>query len=241
MFQSFLLILEVKNYRGTLSFDPKFQQVIQEVEDLKAVSLPDPILQVSMQEYKLMEWFKKKSLPFLPIEKLVVMVNQKSIIKASSNSSLVEQYVIKAPALNFRIQSLVKKYPNHILSKKELNRISSHLLKDDTPSENSQVQQLGIKPSDIIPGVFCPGCVNTSIMERIHGGWECHRCSLLSSDAHLPALEDHALLINPFISCKEVQEFLLLKNPFVARRIIQSLDSEYINSTKGRKYNIPIS
>jgi hypothetical protein len=135
---------------------------------------------------------------------------------------------------------LIKKYPNSILSQKDLRRVSSHLLKGDIPLERSPVNRFGITAKDIIPGVFCQECTPISVIQRIYGGWKCPRCALISLNAHLPALEDYALTINPFIGIKEVQEFLQLKNPYIARRVIQSLDPEFICNTKGRKYKIPI-
>lgn len=237
---NFMLILEVKNYKGTLSFDPKFQQVIQEVENNPLLSLPDPILQVKMQEMKLNQWMKSKNLPLLPIERLIVMVNPKAVIKVDSLHGLIERHVIKAPALHDRIQNYLKKYPNQILSKKDYKRISSLFIKEDTPSETSPIIQFGIIPSDIIPGVFCQRCITTSPMTWHHGKWFCKHCSFVSATAHLPALEDYALLISPTINNKELRRYLLLDKPHTARRIIQSSGADYINSTQGTFYAIKI-
>ncbi|MGM0838549.1 MAG: nuclease-related domain-containing protein [Bacillota bacterium] len=235
---NFTLILEVKNYKGTLTFDPKFQQVIQEVENNPILSLPDPILQVKMQEMKLIQWMKSKNLPILPIERLVVMANPKAVIKVHSHHSLVERQVIKAAALHDRVQNYLKKYPTQILNKKDFKRISSLFIKENTPSEISPVIQFGIIPSDIVPGVFCQRCIITTPMTWHHGKWLCKHCSFVSLNAHLPALEDYALLISPTINNKELRRYLLLDQPHTARRIIQSTGAEYLNTTQGTFYTI---
>ncbi|CAG9622165.1 nuclease-related domain-containing protein [Sutcliffiella rhizosphaerae] len=110
IFPSCLLIIEIKNNRGTVYFDPRNNQVIQEVEDLPPKSLPDPILQVTNQAYKLKKWIEKRHCSSLSIDNLVVLTNPNVIVKVTSSPGLVEKHVVKSPALLGKVRAILNKY-----------------------------------------------------------------------------------------------------------------------------------
>lgn len=238
LFLSFYLILESKNYRGTLSFDPKYQQVIQEVEDNPPRALPDPILQVKRQSKQFQNWLRLKNLPLIPGENLVVLTNPKAIIKVLSEPRLVEKHVIKSLGLSTRVELFLKKHSPIIWCKKELRKCSSLLLKDNTPLESNPLEKYNIKKSDILKGVFCPKC-QFRAMGRIYGKWKCPRCLFVSEDAHIAALNDYRLLISPSISNKEICDFLGIKDAHTARRLIQSMNLDYKGDNRQRIYILP--
>ncbi|WP_152445795.1 nuclease-related domain-containing protein [Bacillus sp. THAF10] len=240
LFTNFYLILEVKNLRGTIFFDPKNHQLIQEVEDHPAKVYLDPILQVSNQAYKLMEWFKNKSLTKLPGEKLVVLTHPKVLVKVLSSSYLIEKHVIKSPALNQKLLPFFKKHPTTLLDKKLHNKVSRMLLKDHTPISSSPIEQYDVLKADLLTGVLCPNCspVKTTVMKRIRGKWQCPHCYLISKDAHSEALKDYALLISHEITMNELKWFLRLEDRHTIRRLLKDLNITGSGHTKSHIYNL---
>ncbi|MGD7054539.1 nuclease-related domain-containing protein [Sutcliffiella horikoshii] len=238
LFSNFFLLLEVKYLRGTLYFDPKNNQLIQEVEDKPLKALQDPILQVSNQCSKLTSWLKQKNIPNAPCEKLVVLTNPKVIVKVLSSPSIVEKHVIKSPALSERVIPLDKKNPTHYYDKKTLNRISRLLIKEHTPLHSSPIKKYKVKPSDILTGVFCPHCSPLEVMERIHGKWKCPKCLLLSADAHIQTLTEYALLISTEITMSELKRFLRIDHTHVIRLILRKMKLPGSGNTKSRTYNL---
>ncbi len=238
IFSNFCLLLEVKYVRGTIYFDPKNNQLIQEVEDKPLKALQDPILQVSNQCYKLTSWLKHKNLPIVPCEKLVVLTNPKVIVKVLSSPSIVEKHVIKSPALSEKVIPLHKKNPTQFFDKKTLNRICRLLIKDHTPLRSSPIEQYKVITSDILTGVLCPNCPHHVVMKRIHGKWRCPNCLLLSHDAHIEALRDYALLISSEITMEELRRFLRIDNNYIIRRLLKNMKITGTGNTKSRTYNL---
>ena len=228
----------MKYLRGIIHFDPKNHQLIQEVEDKPLKAFQDPILQVSNQCYKLESWLKQKKLPTAPLEKLVVLTNPKALMKVLSYPSMVEKHVIKCPALSEKVGQLLSKHSTYHYDKKNTNKILKLLIKDDTPLQSSPIVQYNITPIDILTGVTCPNCKPFVLLQRIHGKWKCPVCLLISSDAHIQALTDYALLISKEITMQELKRFLRIDNNHVIRVLLRNMNLAGSGNTKSRTYNL---
>ncbi|MGD6774087.1 nuclease-related domain-containing protein [Sutcliffiella horikoshii] len=238
LFSNFFLVLEVKYFKGTLYFDPKNYQILQEVEENPLKVYQDPILQASNQCSKLQSWLRTKQFPEVPCEKLAVLTNPKVITKVLSSPSEVDRYVIKSPALSPKVKTLLKRHYSQPLDKKLIKKLIKQLLKDHTPDKSSPIPQYGVLPSDIMTGVLCPSCIDIEIMKRIHGTWECSNCGGKYEDAHRAALVDYALLISPFITMRELKRFLGIENRVTITRLLKNLNIEFVGGTKSRTYNL---
>ncbi|NMH75107.1 NERD domain-containing protein [Bacillus sp. RO2] len=238
LYSNFILVLEVKFFKGTLYFDPKNYQLLQEVDESPLKVYPDPILQASNQCSKLESWLRTKQFPELPCEKLAILTNPKVITKVLSSPSEVDRYVIKSPALAAKASALLKRYSSQPLEKKLIKKLIKQLLKDHSPDNSSPIAQYGILPSDIIKGVLCASCNPYKIMKRIYGTWECPNCLERSDSEHIVALKDYALLISPFITMKELKIYLGLENRLTIISLLKNLNIEFIGGTKSRTYNL---
>lgn len=233
---SFVLILEVKNFSGTLIFDSEFNQMIRIIND-KEEAFPDPISQVERQKTNLKNWFNTHGFPLLPIETLVLVSNPHTIIKTSQNSHQTSQKVIHSANLITRFERYRQKYNIDKISVKECKKISKLLIKKHEPLDSNYLQQYLIMEQDIVTGVHCTSCLKLK-MQRHYGCWQCSDCMLRSKVAHLSTLKDYALLIKPFITNKEVREFLELESVTVASRLLSSMNIPRSGRFKGRKYEL---
>jgi hypothetical protein len=91
--QSYYIILEVKNIKGTLLFDKKFKQLIQ-IVDNKEIGLTDPVLQVNKQRSQLEYWIKKNKFEEIPILTLIIISHSSTIIKSTPDYKEVYEIVV---------------------------------------------------------------------------------------------------------------------------------------------------
>ncbi|RID84778.1 NERD domain-containing protein [Peribacillus asahii] len=231
---SFFLILEVKNIAGEIYFDDDFHQLIQTKHD-QAQAYDDPILQVNRQRTQLLQWLTPKRAPTIPVETLVVSANSLTIVRAKNKE--VTEKVVRRNSLALKINSLAKKHQEDILSKKELKRLTNLLLKAHTPYIPKLLTTYKISATELLTGVQCPNC-RALPMKRKWGKWHCQSCSYCSSDAHLAAIRDYALLIKPTVTNRELRDFLRLDSASVAAKWLHSMNLPYTGSTRDRVYHL---
>ncbi|WP_084028893.1 nuclease-related domain-containing protein [Bacillus sp. J33] len=79
-------IIEVKNYSGTLYFEPMSDQVIQKHGQQEEV-IPNPVSQVLRQVSQFKEWLLKERCPAIPIEHFVVISYPATYIKTDKENN----------------------------------------------------------------------------------------------------------------------------------------------------------
>jgi len=236
----FLLIIEVKNISGTLTFDPPFKQLIRVKDDKEEVFL-DPLIQLKRHQKVVSSIVTTLSISQIPIETLVVITDPNAIIKSTTNSREIYGKVSRPFYLPQNINSFESKYKQDKLSKKDIQKISRYFLKKHTPLNLNVLSQFQIEISDIRTGVHCPKCNHLPLLKKSHRNkWYCGVCDEVYRDAHLHALKDYALLINPYITNKECRKFLHLSSTQSTYRLLSKLQLERFGGTKGKKYYIKI-
>ncbi|WP_214480847.1 nuclease-related domain-containing protein [Bacillus sp. SM2101] len=232
----FILIIEVKNISGTLTFDRTFHQLIREL-DGNEEAFPDPFLQTSRQESQLKNLLTKYKYPSIPVISLIVISKPSTIIKTTSHFKETSQKVIHAASLPAKLNDLASVYKKEILTKRDLNKIIQLLVKQHSPTYPDVLQKFHIQPSEIITGVHCPICT-TLPLHRQRGAWSCPVCKSNIENAHVYALKDFYLLISPIISNKQLREFLQLPSISIATKILASLNLQYSGNFKNRQYEL---
>jgi len=226
------IIIEVKNYAGTLFFDTTFRQLIRTLNGKEEV-FPDPILQVEHQRHQLKTFIP----PDIPIESLVVFSNPSAILKTDGNSPITAKKVIRPPALQPKIEEFEKRYPAERITDKELRKLARQLIKKDTPDDTNLLHQFQLTKDELLTGVHCPVC-QALPMKREYGTWVCPACSTSARDAHLSALKDYTHLISSDITNRQLRSFLHLPSTSSASKLLSSLNLPFSGSTKSRVYHL---
>ncbi|MBO1513619.1 nuclease-related domain-containing protein [Metabacillus bambusae] len=234
--KKFILILEVKNFVGTLHFDSNFSQLIR-LQDGKKESFPDPILQVERQSDQLRRWLKHVKCAKLPVESLVVISNPRTILETTHHNEKIYKKVIHSAKLPFSISSIEKDYDKNYLSEKQLLRLSQQMVKDHSPLKSDILARYNIQKEDIKKGVFCRNCESPG-MERRKGKWICQTCRFVSKDAHLTALKDYSLLIDSTITNQILRDFLNIQSTSVANKLLFSMALESKGTNKGKIHHL---
>ncbi|MGP4072336.1 nuclease-related domain-containing protein [Piscibacillus sp. B03] len=225
----FLLIIEVKNYRGTLYLDHDSGGLIQVFED-QVKLYQDPTLQVERQRELLSEWLKLKGY-HVPIETLVCLVNQNGILKRDNQTS---SQIIYGHKLAYEYQELQKRYQNHphVINPENLMEI---LITENNPLDPSLMHKYKIEENDFAPGVVCLNCFKKS-MVRERNTYICKNCSNQDPGGLMRGLKDYFLIYGPQITNEKARLWLGENNTHFMRKNLYRFTDKKIGTNKGTTY-----
>lgn len=230
----YVLLLEAKNWYGTLYFDGE-KQVIRVGDDDREEGLPNPIPQVKLQRHRLQQWLRSHDFPPVPILYFVVISFPSTIVKPLYPEYPVPFEVIHSKSLFNHIQQLNRKYTKPVVSQKKLMEISNRIVDEHKPSRTNVLDRFGIHKNELVRGVICPACTAYPMLKQ-DKKWLCPRCQNTSANAHLSALYDHKLLIGDHITNRGARDFLQITSPSVTKRLLQKEKFPAIGKNKTRKY-----
>jgi hypothetical protein len=230
----YLLIIDSKNYAGTLIFLPEFNQLIRIHNDIEEV-FSDPILQTKIQASQSKAFLGKHHIYLPPIEYLVAISNSQAFIKNPTNDQEVRYRVFRSSNIAFKIPPFYQKHTKSILSKNDIKKISRHLIKAHEPLIPDP-KSMNLPFDKMVQGVQCPAC-EVFGMDYHQGKWTCKNCRHNSADAHIQALRDYFLIYGPSITSKKFSEFMKIKSISTAKRLLSAIDLHFIGTNKGRSYS----
>lgn len=98
--EKYILILEVKNWYGTIVFYEN-GQVIRIGDDGDEEGFPNPIPQVKLQQHRLRKWLNLYTTSYIPLDFLVVISFPSTIIKSAPSNYSIPKKVIQNNQLFF--------------------------------------------------------------------------------------------------------------------------------------------
>ena len=232
---NFFLIIEVKNISGSVNFDHAFGQMTRTI-DGKVHSFQDPIVQVETQAHHLQQWLLQSGMTGIPIETLVVFVNNHVQLNRSDQNA-VDPRIIHVHKLADTYEQLNEKYTKNRLSHQELQTIGKKMIEENKPLDVNVLEKYQLTVDDIEPGVICPAC-ETPPMQRKRGYWKCESCGHRSQTAHLAALQDFHLLFDDQITNKQARWLFQIDSRKIARSLLQQTSLQLIGKNKGASYQL---
>ncbi|MEN0642895.1 nuclease-related domain-containing protein [Alkalicoccobacillus gibsonii] len=109
-----LVILEVKNYQGRITFNDENHQVLRNLHQVEERIL-NPLLQASRQKIELEQFLIRQGWPTLPITYYVVYSSPQTILNTSSHK------VIHAEALPSKLSQYVQSARKECLTTNQMN------------------------------------------------------------------------------------------------------------------------
>ncbi|WP_222591098.1 nuclease-related domain-containing protein [Tenuibacillus multivorans] len=233
---SFILITEIKNIVGDIHFKQETKQMIRILGGISE-TFPNPLLQVSQQQYQLEKYLRLHGFPPIPIYHLVVFANRNCILHIDPTDHFHIGKIIPIQEFIFKFEKINRAVNKHVLSEAELERMSQLFLREHTPYDEDVLKRFGVSKKDLQRGVYCPGCGKLPI-NREWGTWQCPFCMKSFKQAHIPSLRDYGLLINDTISIEEAREFLIVDSREVVKYIFQNLGISRLGVGRGTRYNL---
>lgn len=233
--RKYILILEVKNWYGTVLFGEN-GQVTRVGDDGVEEGFSNPISQSKIQQFRMRKWLESHSFYGLPVTYLVVMSFPSTLIKSAS-SLPIPTTVIHNNKLMFKILELDKEYTIDKQTISEIKVLANRMIAAHTPSIINVLSKYSVGKDELIRGVFCTMCYAIPMI-RGSQKWHCLSCSHKCTDAHLSAYNDYLLLLGLTISNRETREFLCLDSPYVTKRLLQKAGFTHTGVTKDRVYQL---
>lgn len=237
--RSSIILLEVKNIKGTIYFDTKFHQLIRSLEGIES-AFQDPITQSLRHKEQMESWLKKNAFPDIPVNPLVVISNPNTLIRTAPNEiNLLSNMVVNSHYLPTKIQEIHHSHKNPILNEKELKKLIRLIKKGHKDEQYSILGTLSLNECDILKGVICSKCLSLPMI-RVYGSWHCPKCVNKDRDAHLKAMNEYFLLFGPKITNRKIRDFLCINSQALATRLLKSLASSSKGSTRDRAYYLSL-
>lgn len=227
----FILIIEVKNFAGSIYFDTIFNQLIR-VHNEHKEGFSNPIIQVHRHRKLLMKWLAIHRLSSLPIECLVVIANPSTLIDTARNSRNIGEIVCHAEQIESKIEQLTQKHKSQKISESNLNRVENLLLKEHIDPLVNICDTFSVSDNDLIRGVKCPFC-HSFRTSRVYGSWFCPQCGNKTRTAHEQNILEYFLLNDKKMTNGMCQDFLNINNRQLATRLLQKMQLKTGGSGQG--------
>ena len=239
MSDSYIILLEVKNIKGTIYFDTNFHQLIRSLDGIET-AFQDPVTQSFRHKEQMQNWLIKHSFTGIPVIPQVVISNSNTLIRTTSkNPHHLSDMIVTSIFLPAKLKKIHDSYKQPALSEKETKKLIRLIKKGHTEDQNSILESLSIDRGDILKGVICPKC-HSLPMIRIYGSWLCPKCEQKEKNSHLNAINDYYLLFGPEITNQKLRSFLCIQSDALATRILKQVANSTKGSTRDRIYNLSI-
>lgn len=212
--------IESKNYDGTITFNTILRQFTRNNGENEA-GFRYPISQVKNQKIQLMTWLHEQGLRNIPVYYFIAISEPSTIIKAKGDEHAIAKVVAHAehiPAMILERDQTLKREGRKTLRRHKIGKI---ILRACQTYSIDVMRKYNIEKKDILPGIHCPSCQKLW-MERKWGKWLCNRCGKASKQAHLQALNDYFILINPSITNKNAMHFLKVSSRHIVSRLLKN-------------------
>ncbi|MGP4073355.1 nuclease-related domain-containing protein [Piscibacillus sp. B03] len=227
---NFIVIIEVKNLTGNIRFNHDMGRLYQYM-DHEERSYQDPLLQVSTQAHQFKSFLYNLGLSHIPIESLIVFVNQRASLSEERDSRVIYGFQLKQ-----RFDELKGKYESSNPIK--VNALSQKILSQHKPLKLDMLKHLGIHLEELRNGVICPHCLSLP-MERKHGRWFCGTCKETSrAEAHIRTFYEHALLTSRTINNSTARNLLNIQSIHTVQKLLKRAGFTSHGETSNRYYTI---
>lgn len=233
LFPTYILIIEVKNFIGSLTFEKGTHQFIRSYSN-KDEGFSNPIFQAQRHQSLLGKFLKDNGIYDFPIEYCVAFSDPATLLNTSSSDSDMLRKVIHAESILNYIEVINSKYKNNRIKPNFQRKVSNLLLEKHLPETLNSVSTT----QEIKKGVICPACSQPGMLRR-QGNWICTKCKSKDKFAHIQAILDLLLLKGNEISNKDCQDFLMLPNRRIVSFLLITMELPYTGKGKGRTYRIP--
>ncbi|MFY0518386.1 nuclease-related domain-containing protein [Lysinibacillus sp. UGB7] len=226
-----IIILEIKNIRGTVHFKSDPRQLIRTTETGEVRTFTHPEIQLE-QYIQAMQHFLDAHRITMPLYGAIVFpFNNVDVHREGSGLPIVMGkelpiYIHKllARKLDFAINDV-----SHI--------ILSQLQQQKNPFPLCRYYH--IEPSVLQRGVYCESCGQFGML-KLKATWFCQKCEHRCKEAHVSALKDFYMLVGDTMTNRECRDFLNVGSPHVTKRLLQRLFLTRSGTGKNTKYNLSL-
>ncbi|WAA09735.1 nuclease-related domain-containing protein [Fervidibacillus albus] len=225
----FITIIEVKHFKGYISFNDIGQLVHESGEVYE-----NPINQIEKHKLQFQNWLVANQFPIPPIETFVVLGPATKFSPKNKYTKHIQK-LVPTSTIFPTILELTQKYQKPFLQKRQIDQLCTTIQSTHTPLQKNVLTNFQIQSEELIRGVLCPNCVST-VMDRIHANWFCPNCQLKEENCHIRTFNDYYCLIRDTITIKEAKQFLNVQSDHIVKHLVKKERYKKMGKTKGTKY-----
>jgi len=224
-----IILLEVKNIRGTVHLKNDPRQLIRTSESGEVHVFTHPEIQLEQYIQGMKHFLDTQNISIPIFGAVVFPFNNANIHREDSGLP-----ILMAKELPLFLHKHIEKSKETSTMNEIKHIILSHL-RDRTPFPLCQYYQ--IEGSALRRGVHCENCGQFG-MKKLKTVWHCQSCQHRCPDAHIQALRDYYMLVGETITNHECCDFLTIESGHVAKRILQKLQLPRSGSNKNSRYEL---
>lgn len=231
----FILIIEVKNIPGLLTYDEVTHQLTRQRDSGPVEGMGDPKSQIKRSERFVRNFLLTKYNCSIPVHGMIVLSNPTSILA----KPFKDCPVVHVSGLYETMESLHQLYAEHqehpYFDTRKIQRLFQQHEPTTPPYRPTHIPMTIFK--DIQTGVICSNCGKNKL-DYISKSWRCSHCKFKSNNAHQEALNEFSILFSPEITTVEWMNFSGLKSLATTRRVLNESNLEKSGGNKNRKWII---
>jgi hypothetical protein len=212
----FILIIEMKNYKGKLRLEPHYAQLIQIIEQEEKV-YSCPIQQSRRQEMQLRSRLTSLGFPSIPIYSHVCIASDYSQLISEQPISGIS-HITKLPDV---YEQLLTKNTRRWLSERKCQMLAEELKKADEAESADVMKKYQLTEADLVFRAACPDCKNeNAFMKRSYAKWVCLQCGCREKASHLKLFYNYFSLVDEKITVRKAADLLQIKNDSTVRKLL---------------------
>jgi len=223
-----IIILEIKNIRGTVHFKEDPRQLIRTSDTGQVQAFTHPEIQLEQYIQALHHFLSEHNIVMPIYGAIVFPFNNVEIHREGSGLP-----ILMGRELPMFVHKVIAK--NRGMATNDITNIILSQLQHRKPFPLCRYYQLEV--SALQKGVYCENCHHFG-MEKMKRTWHCRRCQHQCKEAHVQALKDYYMLVGDTITNRECRAFLKIDCKHVTKRLLKKTLRTNSNSGKLTKYNL---
>lgn len=234
IYEKFILVIEVKNIPGLLTYDENTHQLTRRRDDGPVEGMGNPEYQLKRSERFVRQFLDFRNIS-LPVHGIIVFSNPSSILVKQFPNCLA----IHVSGLYQTLDKLHRTYPEHPTSPQfDVNELRKFFLQNEPKLPPHKPPHIPASIfNDLVVGVLCPNC-DMSKLKYISKLWRCSICKYKNGTTHLTTLQEYRVLFSEEITTIEWMNFTHLNSISTTRRMLGECNLERIGGNKNRKWRI---
>ncbi len=221
-----IIILEIKNIRGTVHFKSDPRQLIRSTETGEVHTFTHPEIQLEQYMQATKHFLDAHDITMPIYGAIVFPFNNVDIHREGGGSPIIMGKELPLYIHNLKSQKLY-------FATNDIVHIILSQLRHTNPFPLCQYYH--IESSVLQKGVYCENCSQFG-MQKLKATWFCQKCEHQCKEAHVSALRDFYMLVGNTMTNRECRDFLKIESPHVTKRILQKLTRSGLG--KHTKYNL---
>ncbi len=224
---AYALILEVKNWSGSVTFQP-IGQVIQR-RDEASRSLDCPTIQANTIRNHVVDWLSKYQVN-LPVYQCVVFPYASTMIHGAENRNIL--FSKELPIFIRKLNKLPR-----LLSDSAFNKLSQKVKLADHPFIQPPIcRQYDLTIQNLTKGLFCERC-DAPLHRHSLKVHVCKACLYIPENPYIEAMQDWFTLIHPHVKNNELADFTKTPSPRTVSYFMSLSGFPATGDKKSRKYH----